>query len=63
VHLADLTVNFTLNDLTLWILAGVVGGLGTSRLMKTKGFAVLADLFFGVMGGLTGIFVFSTINY
>ena len=61
MHLADLTVNFTLNDLTLWILAGAVGGVGTGRLMKTKGMAILADLFFGVVGGLIGIFVIGTI--
>src|SRR5262245_1969844 len=61
MYLANLTVNFTINDLTLWILAGAVGGVGTGRLMKTKGLTILADLFFGVVGGLIGIFVIGTI--
>jgi len=61
MHLADLTVNFTINDLTLWILAGAVGGVSAGRLMKSKGLAIIADLFFGVVGGLIGIFVIGTI--
>ena len=61
MHLADLTVNFTLNDLTLWVIAGAVGGLGTGRLIKTRGMAILADLFFGIVGGLIGISVIGTI--
>jgi uncharacterized membrane protein YeaQ/YmgE (transglycosylase-associated protein family) len=57
MHLADLTVNFTLNDLTIWIIAGAVGGLVTGQLMKNKGKLILADLFFGIVGGLIGVFV------
>jgi uncharacterized membrane protein YeaQ/YmgE (transglycosylase-associated protein family) len=61
MQLADVTVNFTISDLTLWMLAGAVGGLATGQLMKSKGWLILGDLFFGVVGGLVGIFVIGTL--
>lgn len=57
MHLADVTVNFTVNDLTLWLIAGAVGGFITGQLMKTKGWMVVGDVFFGMVGGLIGVFV------
>lgn len=57
MHLADVTVNFTINDLTLWLIAGAIGGFVTGQLMKTKGWMVVGDVFFGVVGGLIGVFV------
>jgi uncharacterized membrane protein YeaQ/YmgE (transglycosylase-associated protein family) len=61
MQLADVTVNFTISDLTLWMLAGAVGGLATGQLMKSKGWLILGDLFFGIVGGLVGIFVIGTL--
>ena len=46
----DVTVNFTLNDPAIWLIAGAVGGLATGQLMKSRGGAILLDLFFGVLG-------------
>src|SRR5579859_5558120 len=40
--LADLTVNFTLNNFTILVILGVVAGLVTGQLMKSKGWMVLA---------------------
>ena len=57
----DVTVNFTLNDPTIWLIAGAVGGLATGQLMKSKGGAMLLDLFFGVLGALLGVYVVGAI--
>jgi len=53
----DVTVNFTLNDPAIWLIAGAVGGLATGQLMKSRGGAILLDLFFGVLGALLGVYV------
>jgi len=55
--LANLTVNFTLSDLTVWLILGAVGGLVTGQLMKSKGMHMLGDLLFGPIGGLVGVYV------
>jgi uncharacterized membrane protein YeaQ/YmgE (transglycosylase-associated protein family) len=52
--LADLTVNFTLSDLAVFLIAGGLGGLGTGYLMKSKRGMVLVDLLVGLVGGLVG---------
>src|SRR5690348_5413433 len=54
--LADLTVNFTLNNFTILVILGAVAGLVTGQLMKSKGWMVLADLCFGLVGMLVGVF-------
>jgi uncharacterized membrane protein YeaQ/YmgE (transglycosylase-associated protein family) len=54
---ADVTVNFTLSDLTVWLILGAVGGLVTGQLMKSKGMHIVGDLFFGLLGGLIGVYV------
>ena len=61
MRLADLTVNFTVNNLTLFIIAGALGGFITGQLMKAKGRLILGDLFFGVVGGLIGVFIVGTL--
>jgi uncharacterized membrane protein YeaQ/YmgE (transglycosylase-associated protein family) len=55
--LADVTVNFTLSDLTVWLILGAVGGLVTGQLMKSKGMHIVGDIFFGLLGGLLGVYV------
>lgn len=54
VRLADLTVNFTLNDLAVFLILGGLAGLATGYLMKSKGAGVLLDLLVGFLGGLVG---------
>ncbi len=54
--LASVTVNFTLSDLSVWLILGAFGGLVTGQLMKSKGKLVLGDLFFGLLGGLIGVY-------
>jgi len=55
--LVDVTVNFTLSDLAVWLILGAVGGLVTGQLMKSKGMHIVGDLFFGLLGGLLGVYV------
>jgi uncharacterized membrane protein YeaQ/YmgE (transglycosylase-associated protein family) len=55
--LADVTVNFTLSNLAILIIAGLLVGLVTGQLMKSKGFkAVALDLLFGFLGMLIGVY-------
>jgi uncharacterized membrane protein YeaQ/YmgE (transglycosylase-associated protein family) len=54
--LADVTVNFTLSSLAVWLILGAFGGLVTGQLMKSKGKMVLGDLLFGLLGGLIGVY-------
>lgn len=58
--LADLTVNFTLNNFTILVILGAVAGLVTGQLMRSKGWMVLADLGFGLVGMLVGVFAVGT---
>lgn len=51
---ADFTVNFTVSNLVLVLVAGGVAGLVTGQLMKSKGVHVLGDLIFGVVGAVLG---------
>lgn len=52
--IADLTVNFTVSNLVLLVIAGALAGLFTGQLMKSKGINILGDLIFGVVGALLG---------
>ena len=55
--LADVTVNFTLSNLAILIIVGLLVGLVTGQLMKSKGFkAVALDLLFGFVGMLIGVY-------
>jgi hypothetical protein len=54
---ADLTIDFTLSNLALFAIAGAFGGLLTGVLMKSAGWLILADLIFGTLGGLVGVYV------
>jgi uncharacterized membrane protein YeaQ/YmgE (transglycosylase-associated protein family) len=54
--LANVTVNFTLSDLAVWLILGAAGGLVTGQLMKSKGMHILGDLIFGLIGGLVGVY-------
>lgn len=58
--LTDITVNFTLNNFTILALLGVIGGLVSGQLMKSKGWMVLADLVAGLLGMLVGVFAVGT---
>lgn len=57
MHVADITIDFTLNNLALFAIAGAVGGLLTGVLMKSAGWLILADLVFGTLGGLVAVYV------
>jgi uncharacterized membrane protein YeaQ/YmgE (transglycosylase-associated protein family) len=54
---ADLTVNFTLNNLAVFLIAGGLAGLGTGYLMKSKKGMKLVDLLVGFLGGLVGAYL------
>jgi uncharacterized membrane protein YeaQ/YmgE (transglycosylase-associated protein family) len=56
-QLADLTVHFTLNDVLLFIIAGAIGGLVTGQLMRSAGWMLFGDLFFGGVGGLVAVYL------
>lgn len=53
----SMAVAFTLNDPTVWVLSGALGGLLTGQVMNSKGLNVLGDLFFGGIGALIGVYV------
>ena len=57
----DVTVNFTLNDPAIWLIAGAIGGVATGQLMKSRGSGIVLDLFFGVLGALLGVYVVGAI--
>lgn len=51
---ADLSVNFTVSNLMLVLIAGALAGLFTGQLMKSKRLNILGDLIFGIVGALLG---------
>ncbi|HKV85487.1 MAG TPA: hypothetical protein VJN88_13085 [Ktedonobacterales bacterium] len=53
----SMAIAFTLNDRTVWILAGALGGFLTGQLLNSKGLNVLGDLFFGSIGALLGVYI------
>ncbi len=55
--LTDVTINFTLNNLALFAIAGALGGWLTGMLMKSAGWLILADLFFGTLGALVAVYL------
>lgn len=57
MSVADLTVNFTVSNLVLVLIAGALAGLVTGQLMKSKGVNILGDVLFGLVGALLGDFV------
>lgn len=57
MSILDVSVNFTLSDFAIWLIAGAVAGLATGQLMKSRGVNILLDLFFGVFGAVIGVYV------
>ena len=53
----SMAIAFTLNDPTVWVLAGALCGFLTGQLMNSKGLNVLGDLFFGGIGAMLGVYV------
>lgn len=57
MSLLSVAVAFTLNDPTVWVLAGALGGMLTGQVMNSKGLNVLGDIFFGGVGALVGVYI------
>lgn len=57
MSLLSMAIAFTLNDPTVWMLAGALGGLLTGQVMNSKGLSVLGDILFGGVGALAGVYV------
>lgn len=55
--LLSMAIAFTLNDQTVWVIAGALGGLLTGQVMNSKGLNVVGDLFFGSVGALVGVYL------
>jgi uncharacterized membrane protein YeaQ/YmgE (transglycosylase-associated protein family) len=55
--LASLTVTFS--DLALQIIAGAVAAALTGRAMSGRGFGILGDLLFGILGAIGANFAVS----
>lgn len=52
--LASLSINVTIDNFTLLLLAGAILGVITGQLMKSRGMRIVGDLIFGVIGALIG---------
>jgi uncharacterized membrane protein YeaQ/YmgE (transglycosylase-associated protein family) len=59
--LADVTINLTLNNLTIMVIAGALSGVITGQLLKSRGLYILGDVFFSLFGMLLSVVVLSTL--
>jgi uncharacterized membrane protein YeaQ/YmgE (transglycosylase-associated protein family) len=59
--LADVTINVTLDNLTVMLVAGVLTGMITGQLLKSRGLYILGDFFFSLLGMFLGVVVLGTL--
>jgi uncharacterized membrane protein YeaQ/YmgE (transglycosylase-associated protein family) len=59
--LADVTINLTLDNLTVMLVAGALAGVITGQLLKSRGLYILGDVFFSLLGILLGVVVLGTL--
>ena len=45
-----------------WILIGLVAGWLTGKLMRGRGYGMLADILLGLIGGVIGGWIFGTLG-
>lgn len=50
----NVTLNFTLHDLLVWVLVGLVAGFLASRAMLGHGSGLVGDVVIGVIGAFLG---------
>jgi len=58
---ATVTIDVTLNNLTLVLVAGALTGVITGQLLKSRGLRILGDVLFGLVGTFLGFVVLGTL--
>jgi len=58
---ATVTIDVTLNNLTLVLAAGALTGVITGQLLKSRGLRILGDVLFGLVGTFFGVVVLGTL--
>ena len=46
----------------LWIVAGLIAGWATGKIMKGSGYGVLGDIILGIVGGILGGWILGLLN-
>ena len=46
----------------LWIVAGLIAGWATGKIMKGSGYGVIGDIILGILGGVLGGWVLGLLN-
>ena len=59
--ITDLTVDVTLNNLTLLLISGTLAGMITGQLMKSRGLSIVGDFCFSLLGMFLGVVVLGTL--
>ncbi|HZC77392.1 MAG TPA: hypothetical protein VE258_06555 [Ktedonobacterales bacterium] len=58
---ATVTINVTLNNLTIVLVAGALTEVITGQLLKSRGLRILGDVLVGLVGTFLGVVVLSTL--
>lgn len=52
-----------LHGLIWWIVVGLIAGWAAGKIMKGKGFGVLADILLGIVGGIVGGWIVGILGF
>ncbi|HEV3038240.1 MAG TPA: GlsB/YeaQ/YmgE family stress response membrane protein [Candidatus Angelobacter sp.] len=52
-----------LHGIIWWIVVGLIAGWAAGKIMKGKGYGVLADILLGIVGGIVGGWVVGILGF
>jgi uncharacterized membrane protein YeaQ/YmgE (transglycosylase-associated protein family) len=55
-------MNYSTENLLLFLVIGVVAGFLAGKIMKGAGFGLIGDLIVGVIGSFIGVWIFGLLN-